>query len=149
MAWIKFRLWAITLCRCFSASVRAWMNATCALSLWSRSWVAGNISNNDFWLLLFHRFYSQKVKENTFFSGKFLLETGVDLGNSRGGKADFRLPKKFFSDLPNHYKDRNLTKLSAQQTNFWKNAKKSCFFGARSPLKISTDWRQRRLWKQL
>ena len=76
----------------------------------------------------------------------------------------FRSTKLIFWALPNHYKDPYFWKKARKrpQAKFWKKAKKSvfkhflenfdrkiAFFGARSPLKFSIDWRLRRLYKKL
>ena len=107
------------------------------------------------------------------------LQTGADLGFSRGGGggvADFqkifenfddlfflffRSIKLIFRALPKHGFVPILAKFFASQAKFWKNRSKKAFlgtfwkilteklrfFGARSPLKISIYWRQRRLQK--
>ena len=74
----------------------------------------------------------------------------------------FRSTKMIFRALPKHYKDRVLSKFSAQQAaKLWRNrpkiavsgtfskmfTKKPRFFGARSSLKFSVYWRQRLLLK--
>ena len=92
---------------------------------------------------------------------------------SRGGGRIFKIFWKILSNffsvdrndfraLPKHYKDRVLSKCSAQQAaKLWRNrpkiavsgtfskmfTKKPRFFGARSSLKFSVYWRQRLLLK--
>ena len=99
------------------------------------------------------------------------LITGADQGFSRGGRIFkknfenfvdlfFRSSKLISRALPKHCFVPILAKFSAPQAKvkigqkkaflgtFWKIlAEKLRFFGARSPLKISIYWRQRRLQK--
>ena len=88
---------------------------------------------------------------------EFDANTGVDLGFSRGGGADFQkiFNQLIFRALPKHCLSLFWPLFVRRRLNFEKNGvfrhflenfdQKMRFFGARSPLKISIYWRQRRL----